>query len=664
MIPEEDKECGQLDYPITHEELHKGSECLKSGKAVASDNLSNEMISCLLEISPGVLLKLFNSVLAGGKIPSDWVVSYIVPIHKEGAMSDPSNYRGISLSSCLGKLFLSILNNRLVSFNIDRNILSETKLSFQKGNRISDAHIILRNLIDNYCHKKGKRIYSCFIDLSKAFDTIPRDILLKKLFNFGITGKFFNIIRGIYSKDTACVKVDSKRTESFAINQGVRQGCPLSPLLFNIFLADLAKSLKSLDDKLAIQEDGINSLFWADDIVLLAKNEENLNEMINLVAVYCEGNTLTINCKKTKCMIFNKTGRHFRQKFFLNGTELENVREYKYLGFIVTPSGEIRSGLKDLRDRGLKAFYSLKNKMGESFKRNVLISLNLFDSLIKPILLYASDFWGPLKLPANNPIENLQMRVYKELLGVSKQTTNIGVLLELGRTTLDVNAVKMGIKNWERIRKGKANCILYASYKDSVKENLPWIQGIKGHIQRNGLLSLFINEYPDAPDFIHKKLYQIMVDQFNQNAISSIRNSESKLRTYALIKSEIGMEKYLTEMKNVQLRIKYTKFRLSNHNLMIEKGRYTGLKPEERSCPFCLNRTEDELHFLLDCQLYSTLRHILMSKVIHLNYSFQFYQREYKFGHLLNNFHDAVADFTYKAFELRDFLLQFPKCLD
>ena len=296
-------------------------------------------------------------------------------------------------------------------------------------------------------------------------------------------------------------------------------------------------------------------------------------------------------------MIFNKTGRHFRQKFFLNGTELENVREYKYLGFIVTPSGEIRTGLKDLRDRRLKAFYSLKNKMGESFKRNVSTSLNLFDSLIKPILLYASDFWGPLKLPANNPIENLQMRVYKELLGVSKQTTNIGVFLELGRTTLDVNAVKMGIKNWERIRKGKANCILYASYQDAVKENLPWIQGIKGHIQRNGLLSLFINEYPDAPDFIHKKLYQIMVDQFNQNAISSIQNSESKLRTYALIKSEIGMEKYLTEMKNVQLRIKYTKFRISNHNLMIEKGRYTGLKPEERSCPFCLNRTKTNCTF-------------------------------------------------------------------
>ena len=72
--------------------------------------------------------------------------------------------------------------------------------------------------------------------------------------------------------------------------------------------------------------------------------------------------------------------------------------------------------------------------------------------LIKPILLYASDFWGCLKLPTNNPIETLYMRIYKEILGVSKQTTNIGVLLELGKTTLDIDAIKLGIKNWERVR--------------------------------------------------------------------------------------------------------------------------------------------------------------------------------------------------------------------
>ena len=129
-----------------------------------------------------MLLKLFNLILDSGDVLPEWVVSVIVPIHKGAAKSDPSNYRGISLLSCLGKFFLSILNNRLAQFALDEGILSElgSQLGFVKGNRTSDAHIIIQNLIDKYCHKNKKRIYSCFIDLSKAFDTVPRDILLKK----------------------------------------------------------------------------------------------------------------------------------------------------------------------------------------------------------------------------------------------------------------------------------------------------------------------------------------------------------------------------------------------------------------------------------------------------------------------------------------------------
>ena len=81
-----------------------------------------------------------------------------------------------------------------------------------------------------------------------------------------------------------------------------------------------------------------------------------------MIAEYCKTNKLTINCKKTKCLIFNKTGRLIRENIYLEGNLLENVRQYKYLGFIVTPSGEIRTGLQDLRDRAFKAFQALKTK--------------------------------------------------------------------------------------------------------------------------------------------------------------------------------------------------------------------------------------------------------------------------------------------------------------
>ena len=109
---------------------------------MAIDNLSNEMLSCLLEVCPELILKLFNLILDSGDVLPEWLISFIVPIHKGGPKSDPSNYRGVSLLSCLGKLFLSILNNRLEQFALVKGILSASQLGFIKGNRTSVAHII------------------------------------------------------------------------------------------------------------------------------------------------------------------------------------------------------------------------------------------------------------------------------------------------------------------------------------------------------------------------------------------------------------------------------------------------------------------------------------------------------------------------------------------
>ena len=167
---------------------------------------------------------------------------------------------------------------------------------------------------------------------------------------------------------------------------------------------------------------------------------------------------MTLNTDKTKCMIFNKTGKLLRTPFYYNHTKLENVRKFKYLGFLITPSGEIKSGLKDLKDRALKAFFKLKNAMADSFNDQIRIALKLFDSLIKPIMMYMSDFWGGLKplKENNNPIEKIHIMACKYILGVQKQTTNVGVLLEIGIFPMQNLAIKAAIKNWERIHhKGK-----------------------------------------------------------------------------------------------------------------------------------------------------------------------------------------------------------------
>ena len=122
-------------------------------------------------------------------------------------------------------------------------------------------------------------------------------------------------------------------------NKGVKQGCILSPLLFNIFLSDLPKSLNP-DNQVIIHENVcINCLIWADDVLLLSESEGGLQSMLNHLSTYFKANGLEINKNKTKCMIFNKTGRLLRRKFYFARDKLENVRSYKYHGLLFTPLG-------------------------------------------------------------------------------------------------------------------------------------------------------------------------------------------------------------------------------------------------------------------------------------------------------------------------------------
>ena len=658
-----DNGVGPLDHNITKEELMIASRKLKPGKATGIDNISDEMVLCLMASFPDIILKLFNSIMHTNRIIPEWVLGIIVPIHKKGSKTDPLNYRGITLMSCLGKLFLTILNSRLIQYSKDEKLLTDTQLGFVSGNRTSDAHIIINNLVRKYCHKNGKKIFGCFVDFSMAFDTIPRDILLDRIRNYGITGRFFNIIKGIYEMDESCVKLGNKYTSSFGINLGVRQGCVLSPILFNLFMADLAKKLEMADGKVKVNNTEISSVFWADDIILLSESEQGLNTMIKILEKYSNEHKLKINTDKTKVMIFNKTGRLMKRLYHINGVQLENVRSYKYLGFLLTPSGEITSGLQDLRDRALKAFMGLKTSLGLSFHKDIETTLNLVDAMVKPILLYNSDFWGCMKMPTNNPIESLHMLMCKQLLGVQKCTTNVGVLLEIGRVPLNLYAKKLAIKNWERIRKNMANRFLIESYKESVENKFTWSQDIKKMLEENGMLNLFLNNNYERPIFVHKRLFQTLCDQFHQNAFETIRNVGSKLRTYAIFKKQQGFETYLSHIKNFKFRRMLTKLRLSNHDLFIETGRHKkGMwrKKEMRICPLCHGDIEDEVHLLFQCPTYNTLREELF-RSLDLPINFQYYLNDEKLEFLTKDLKTDLAKYIYNCFELRAFLLHNPK---
>ena len=251
---------------------------------------------------------------------------------------------------------------------------------------------------------------------------------------------------------------------------------------------------------------------------------------------------------------------------------------------------------------------------------------------------------------------DLHMMISKQLLGVHKSTTNIGVLLELGRLPLSTYAIKIAVKNWERIKKNIGNRILLASYRDAIIENLPWMEGIKNNLQKNGMLNMYTNSEEQNLN-INNKIFQVLSDQFHQNSFEAINYETSKLRTYATFKKEIGMEKYLTIIKNPEVRKSVTKLRLSNHNLRIETGRHHNLPKHQRTCPICLTAIETEEHFLFHCPAYEPIRNTFIRNFQLRNQQFTYCNPNDRLAYVMSHLSIEVANYIFRCSQIRSFLI-------
>ena len=173
-------------------------------------------------------------------------------------------------------------------------------------------------------------------------------------------------------------------------------------------------------------------------------------------------------------------------------------------------------------------------------------------------------------------MENAHIRFCKELLGVQRQTTNIGVLLELGRIPIMIYGIKNCIKNWSWIHiLGKANEIVLLTHRMSINCSLKWSQDAKCCLDKSGIGS------GSKSEVIFNMIFKRLMDTFYQEAFRDINRDGSKLRTFAKLKTDIGMPKYLTHSQHIDSRIALAKIRVSNHDLMIEKGRHSRVNKTE-----------------------------------------------------------------------------------
>ena len=596
----------KLNSKIKKEELAKILSNLKKGKAVGNDRIANEFLQVIPDNIFKLILDYLNLTLELGKICANWCIGIISLIHKDGPKDDPSNYRAICIMNALLKVLCTLLNERLTDYCEEAKIIDIAQIGFKRHSRTTDHTFTLKGAVNKYVvDQKGKKLYACFVDFQKAFDSVWHDGLFRRLENLGINGNFLNLIRDIYKHTKCAVKINNNTTQFFDYNKGVLQGNPLSPILFNIFINEIFKTVQNTDSMLTLDGNNyFNALMYADDLILLSTTEEGLQNSMNALYQFCITWKLNINYKKTKCMTFSKGTIRKEPKFYINNVLIENTKTFKYLGFTISSSKcSFLPTLDDLSARASKGLYALRSRLPFN-SLPIKTILKVFDACIMPILLYGSELWGVYtnldwKRWDESKIERVHTQFLKRLLGVNRSTTNIMTRAELGRHSLQEFMTRryvryvsyLGEKDSEYLCKQAYSYELEQAHKDVPRANIFSMLTTVQEIPYQDICMLSTGD-------LNKRIRGKFDEDWKVNL-----QAFSKADTYQLFKNQVKFEPYLEDIRCRKYRVSMSKFRLSDHCLMIEKGRHKRpqIQRDQRFCPFCPGQVEDETHFLTQC---------------------------------------------------------------
>ena len=502
----------ELNIEFSATEIKLLIKKLKNGKACGIDHIRNEMLKSCSDGMLDIFVSLFNIVLNTGIVPEAWCIGFILPLYKnKGSAADPDNYRGITLLSCVGKLFTALLNERMTKYLDAIGGIGDEQAGFRQDHSTID-HIFALHAIINMYLQDGKRIYCAFIDYKKAFDFVDRVSLWNKLLSMGVNGKLLLLIHNLYKHAKSCIKMDGKISEYFNCNVGVRQGENLSPLLFAIFLNDfefsisrkygglshLANEIKTnLSDEDVEYFLKIYALLYADDTVVLAESEVELQRALNAVYEYCNNWNLTVNTDKTKIVIFSRGKVTSYPAFVFGHSNIEVVDDYVYLGVKFHYNGSFQATIDKQISQAKKAYYALLNKI-RRLQLPVDISIQLFDQLVLPVLLYGCEVWGYSNL---KQLEVFHRKFIKEILNIDLSAPSCIVYGDSGTLPV-INHVKQRMMSYfVRLCNGKQSKLSYIMYRVTRKryENepdfySPWIDMLENSWNDLGMRDIWTNE--------------------------------------------------------------------------------------------------------------------------------------------------------------------------
>ena len=629
-----------LNSDFTFEFVKKVIKKLKNNKACGVDNVSNEFLKNCPDTVIAVIVDIFNLVLKTGVVPTDWCIGIIQPLFKnKGSINNPDNYRGITLLCCIGKLFTSCIYYRLSMFFENRVVIGEEQAGFREGYSTYDHTFVLSFIIDFY-KQLGVPLYCAFIDYKKAFDLIERAALWQKLISEHVNGNIIRVLYNLYDQAKSCVKKGGKLSDFFKCNAGVRQGENLSPLLFAIYLNDFEKFLKkhyfglthiSLAVKRELSDDDIELyvklfvLLYADDTIVLAESELELQAALNAVSVYCNDWHLTVNLTKTKIIIFSSGRITNHRNFIFNNKPVEVVDDYVYLGTTFNYNGNFSKAMEKQIDLAQKAMFSLLTK-SRRLLLPIDLQIELFEKTVVPILLYGCEVWGHLNIQC---IEIFYRKFLKIVLKLGFSTPSCQVYGETGKFPLLIKINRRIISFWTKISEGKpmkfATLLYNLMYKlhTSGQYYFRWVENVKNILYSCNFHNLWEDQYNySTKQLLKNNIFKTLEDTYVQNWKQEIFTNQYTI-IYRMFKEDFCLEKYLSlpKLSNYQ-RFSLVKFRCGSNKLPINKFKFSKIAGD-KLCPFC-DRNEfgfyigNEFHFLFECTTFTQERQTYLKRYFYI----------------------------------------------
>ena len=374
--------------PVSSLEVRNYMKSLKNSK----EELHIFSVSILKEnfmqsdVLPNFIANLINKCFSEGKFPDILKKAVVVPIHKKGNIEFISNYRPISKLCFLSKIFEKVLKFRIMNYFENKNLFCPTQYGFQKGVSTQDAILHVTEKIYENLNNKQTTI-AAFIDFSKCFDTLNRDILIRKLHAYGIRGTPLALISSYLSNRLQAVKINSMISSFNSINIGVPQGSVLGPLLFLIYV-----------NELPFISELFKVVLFADDTTLLFENQNSaiLSELCNrglrTFHDWCCANRLSINISKTNLILFsNIYSRNVFPDIFLNNVKVNFASSVRFLGVEIDEKLKFKKHINIISSKVAKST-GILFKLRQYLPLRTLISV--YRSLVETHLNYCTLIFG------------------------------------------------------------------------------------------------------------------------------------------------------------------------------------------------------------------------------------------------------------------------------